>query len=464
MSETKLFIDCSGSTGNSSKYWKTVAGIIHECSDKDTFYFWDTTCCTLTKPEALYRAEMKRGGGGTSPECFAPRISPHDGIIIITDGQVYESSIRRCDDILKSCELTSVVVHFVSTGGSMNLSVSTPFTRNCKNFELYVDGESLASGDSTQEIDLKVYFNNPDKFFSEAEDLNKQIVVKNMGRRNDNLRNKLLDLQKNLMKCIAEENSSSRDEYEPLHQSLVNNNYEDSIYQIKALIGPSNSDELSRGKKLENIIRELTKLCEGTSNLSFTLLQPGRLTLANVKAPIKPDAVEEAPIEEGYKGIFECPIVLDNDLPVLLINNGPPVLADCEKNQLEAYMTNPLLMLLNRELVSKLKERIDHPIGLEATRELFKHGYVKSPMIRNPIHCALTFGNHHTHNKATNYSLANLFFGNKLVGLPELWLHVVYTITKQIPHLVENNGLMDAFKDHMLHRMKTKNTNMIIKH
>ena len=52
------------------------------------------------------------------------------------------------------------------------------------------------------------------------------------------------------------------------------------------------------------------------------------------------------------------------------------------------------------------------------------------------------------------------FFGNKLVGLPELWLNVVYNVIKQVPHLVENPGLMDAFKDHMLYRMKNKNTNM----
>ena len=125
-------------------------------------------------------------------------------------------------------------------------------------------------------------------------------------------------------------------------------------------------------------------------------------------------------------------------------------------------MANPLFLLLDSDLIQKLIDRLDHLIGLEAAKELFARGNVLSPMSRHPISCVLTFGTHETHIKATNFALANLLFGNKLVGLPEMWISVLYFVIQKVPYLSENVPFMKTFENHMIHRMKGMPTNMML--
>lgn len=454
MSGLKILIDCSGSTGHRTSYWNSVGDIANNNSDAQ-FYFWDDKCKKTDFKDVLARVQSCSGGGGTSPSCFISHLDKNDHIMIITDGQVSQHDIAVCDKKLDGFHFSSVTVHFINTGGQMNLTVSAPFTRNCKNFELFVDNVSLSSGSSLIDIDLSIYFNNLDKFLSESDELFKQIVIKNLGKRNESLRNQLLDLQKNLMKCVAEKNITDV-KYDQLRKLLLDNTYDNAIATVKEIITRADT---TLGQKIEEIIREMTKQCEGQNDFSFSLLQPGRLTRA---INVKQVAIEEAPAIEDYQGSFECPIMLDNNSPVLLVTDDTPLLSQCEKSQLDALMTNPLLMLLDHTLVAKLKERLDHPFGLEASQQLFAQDNVKSPMTSKPISCAMTFGAHPTHTKATNYTLAKLLFGGKLVGIPELWLSVIYFVMKSIPYLAENNGLMDAVKNHMMYRMKSKSTNMTL--
>jgi hypothetical protein len=455
---SKVFIDYSGSTDCSSKYWSTVQDIIY-ANKNNEFYFWDTKVTSRKSfNEAWQQATSKKGFGGTTPDCFVGLLKEDDDIIIVTDGQIVQSDIEKCDGKLSGMKFSNVEMHFIGTGGNMNLSVSAPFTRKTK-FNMYINGENYSSGSTEKEIDFQSYHNNVEAFISEAENINKQITLKLLGlpgnhQHRTQIRNDLLKLQENLLRQVANMNTGNFD-FDSIRKTLDGGNYDGAIKELSSFIMCIDS---SLGKKVETLIRGLIHTCE-SNDFSFDVLQHGRLARTDTVASTRP---EELPSVEDYSGNFECPVSLSEEIPVCLIKQGLPVLDSVEKSKLDSIMANPLMLLLDNTLVEKVKHRLDHPIGLDSAKELFSRGSVKSPLTRKKISCALTFGLDHTHFKATNYAVANLLFGNKLVGQPELWLAVIYFIITDIPYLNDNNALMKAYETHMIHRMKTMNTNMTL--
>lgn len=140
-----------------------------------------------------------------------------------------------------------------------------------------------------------------------------------------------------------------------------------------------------------------------------------------------------------------------------------------EKKQLEDLITNPLAILQNSELVDKLRQRIDLAIGQQSLKELFAHcdsvydWEVNSPFTRAPVCGAFTFGHDPTNLRSNNFVLANLLFGNnKLVGLPELWLSVVYFVIRdKVAYLSGDADFMAAFREHLVQRMERAMVNKL---
>jgi len=459
MSTDFLFaIDNSGSTGRKSDYWNKVLSLTKPYPTAQ-YLFWDTDVKKVSYDQVMSQCRSMSGGGGTQPQCIVkllPADTKKTNLVLITDGEVMASDVASCDAVLNGRSFASVDVHFISTGGQMNLTVSAPFTRNADKVKINVGDEVLATGSTTQAIDLKKYYGKPEEFMNDAEAILKQVVLQSLGKNNQALRNEFLELQKNLLATLAKNNSAGG-EYGKLRDLLKTGNYDSAITMIKSLV--LNADS-SVGKKIEAVIQELINQCSGSSNFSFDLLQPGRLARA---MPVKAVATEELPEEENHTK-FECPILLDDgSVPVLCIKQGAPVFEGLEKNYLDSLMTSPLMMLDNPELVQKLVGRLDHLVSLAAFKELLKQSaLVKSPITRDPISSIVSVGNEKTHLKATNFALADLFFGKKLVGQPELWLAVLYFALQKVEYLRENKEFMGAFVKSMVQRMETKNTNITL--
>ena len=452
--QTFLCIDYSGSTGNNSNYWNSAKQLINS-HPKSKIIFWDTSAKLTTYQDALKMANIMKGHGGTQPQCFASMVPDKCNLIIVTDGQIYQGDVQKCDTILNSKEFSNVEVYFMNTGGSMKLSVSAPFTRKT-NFKIFVDGKKLSEGSSLNPIDLTPYSNAPQKFIDESENILTQIVMQNLGKNNQPLRNELLDLQKNLIKTVALENAKSN-KFAEVRKLLQGNQLELAMSKIKDVLVATDS---SLGKKIEAIITEMVRQCSGSSDFSFNILQPGRLMRAKETDVVK---TEELPQVEDYNGGFECPICFDSDLPCLLIKAGDPIFKDVEKSYMEALLTNPLLCLLNKELMDKLKRRLDHVVGFEAAKILFSRGGVVSPITRDPISCIITpVGDKKDHIRSTNYALADLFFGRKLVGQPELWLLVLYYAIQEVTFLKENEEFIKGFEKCIIKRMETNQTNITL--
>lgn len=456
---TKIFVDLSGSTFNQAAYWKYVNDVVSGATGDSSFYVFDNTTRQLDR-DALLRLVRSLGerDRGTRISGIPAFLRKDDAVSIITDGQVHQSEVEHSDALLEGMPLRSVHVHFVHTGGPMNLSVSAPFTRNTLSANVIVDGKKLAHGSTRETIDLQPLHGAPEKFLAAFDTLRATMALQHTGSRDAALRNAILDLQDNLLGVISAGPGPAV--FDPIRASLVAGAYDTAAAQLKAVTATADA---TLSKSVADAINRLLRIVDG-KDFSFANLVPTRIVRAD---PLDAADVAALPDEEDLSTLaFECPVSLDSDMPLCLVSRGPAVLAGLDKSRIEDLITNPLLFLLDPALLTALGERLDHLVGLDAMKVLFTRGQVVSPFTRRHISSALTFGSDAAHAKATNVALADLFFGNgKLVGQAELWLAVVYfaiTHKRVAPYLDESGAFVAAFESHLVQRMRRAKTNLTL--
>lgn len=455
MANNYLCIDYSGSTGGSKSYWQYVKNLVEKKGDHKII-LWDDMAVPVNKENAMKIVNSMTGNGGTQPQCLIPHLPEKSSVVIVTDGQISGTDVSTCDSLLSEREFSNVEMHFVKTGGSMDLSVVAPFTRKTS-YTIYKDGDILSTGSTAKLFDLTEYYDNPQKFIDDSEKLLQQVTISTMGKPNIPLRNSILNLQENLLRFISKIKSENSD-FTSLRNLLTNQKYEESLACLKRIIDASTGNDIA--KQVDRIIQALINQCANPKTFDFTLLKPSRLLRAEVVQSVV--AEEELPKIKNYEGTYECPIMFDVDSPCCLIRKGPPVLDGLDNSYLNNLMANPLLLLEDNNLKLKLKNRFDHVFGLEAVNVLFGNGEVVSPITRSEISCVLTFGLDATHKKSTKYTLANLFFGQKLAGALDLWLSVVYFAMWEIPYLASNNDFMTQFSLHLIDRLKKHSTRITL--
>ena len=144
-----MFIDNSGSTSGVKDYWSRVKMVIYDQNENVEVYLWNTIVCSVvTRSEALKLCDLMSGGGGTSPQCFIPvmkTLSPDTDVIIITDGDISESDVKQCTELLSSSTKFKEIVLYLFGRGA-NLSVAAAFRQRTECFTLQVDDDLKAKG------------------------------------------------------------------------------------------------------------------------------------------------------------------------------------------------------------------------------------------------------------------------------------------------------------------------------
>lgn len=474
-------IDASGSTQGNVFYWSKVYQILEdmkvELPDCNAI-FWDTSMINFPLGEALKQINNSRTsicGGGTSPSCFIHALSrtKNNRLVLITDGQVGNNEVQICDTIIdqENIKFSMVHCHFLNTGGSINLSVSSPFTRSCQ-FRIFQDENLVASGNSGDDIILDKYSDNPELFVDEFESIYQLIAIKTRGRSDFGLRNHILDLQASLQKTFAIRNNKKMDKEEEdpflkirkIVENQSNDKSDDSaaVEIMKETINKLKKFESSSlAKMVENNIQSLIRLCDKTSDYGFDILKPSRVDRSSQIEEVDITQVTDSGLI-GVETNYICPIMYETGTPCLLITeseNGS-VTDGLEKDDIDMLLDMPLFILSgnkNEGLVQKIIKHFDHPVGFDVAKELFNMSSTpQSPFTRNRINCALTFGHDENNDKANNFTLSKIFFsGNKLVGVPELWLCVLFfTLVERVPYLAENIPLVEAFRSYISYRLK----------
>ncbi len=457
----KVFVDKSGSTNGHAPYWNSLRAFLRDLDTvgkKCEYFLFDEQVYPVTRKDVDVIASACVGNNGTLTSIIAPYLARDDEVYIVTDGQVAAEEVARCDRELNNLHLKRVHVAFIQTGGPVDLSVSAPFTRNATDYAITKNSEVVSKGRSDQPVDLAVYAAmTPTAFLDAAEALRTLVVMQNMGRTNLKLRDGLLELQKALLARVAAEASADTAQRFAGLRTLLVHSALASLLEMQNIISASGSGGI--GARIAGVFQELLHACD-SKDFSFAQLAPGRLARATA---VVAQRTEELPLPEQVFAGFECPITLDAAIPVCLVAAGAPVLEGVEKHQVEAILTNPLFLLLDPMLVTRVRARLDSLVGLETAKELAVR-HMDSPLTRRPIAAVLAFGRETEHIKATDYALANILFGSKLVGQPDLWVAVLYfIIADPVPsYLNRETAFVAALKDHLFHRMRRHWTNLTL--
>lgn len=177
--------------------------------------------------------------------------------------------------------------------------------------------------------------------------------------------------------------------------------------------------------EIEQKIAYLISLCGDLSN-SFDInqIQTNKLKFAvEVK---QGELINNVEIAKLTTNIIECPIIMDEDVPQILVDAGEPVLLGFDKKIVDDIAACPLRILNYPEVKAKLKSRISHFIGTKLNGKLFIN-----PFTRNKVLGAIPLGCHESHVEVGDNTIAQLVSGGKYLGNLSLYYAVVWYLINE---------------------------------
>lgn len=457
-----IFVDNSGSVGSCTTYWQTVSDINTQyAKDISHYYFWNSSYYTVTPKVFDEKCIAMRGEGGTSPELVAQVVvkEKFPNIILITDGEVGDYSVKECDRILEAAKtqgftINKAICYVIGSYNEPNLSVTCPFTR-CKESKVFsrnganplkavmqYTAEDYKVLDELENITLE----NFERQYTVIEQL---IIALNMGKDgNLPLKNQLVAMKGRLVKEFSKKLGREGDYSSRVREQLKANNFEGAINLIENM----SSQYFAQGSgELEKKILYLISLCgDLRGQYSVDQIKSNKMATAAeaVEAVIDP-SVQTAELSEHP---IECPIILDEDVPQILIDECEPFLLGLEKAVVDDISACPLRILSYPHLRSKLRSRLSTFTGVKYSDKL-----MKNPFTQNRLLGAIPLGTHKSHVAVGNRTLSVLIAKGKVMGNLNMYLAVIWVMV-QAGEIEWLNPILPNLTEHLLHRLLTTKT------
>lgn len=470
---TLFAYDYSGSTGGCPIYHDISQKLYAQEAKRGevTVLLWDS-CAQVATAERLAEINARReGNGGTEPSVVADHIKKndiHDRLVLITDGQTSNNSVDKATTTLgPEWKFASVEVHLINTGGTVNMSVSCPFTRNSPHVvnEYERDGNMkpiiVVSPEDLKAIELVETIDTVEAYEANQEALEKVVRARTMGTTGDpSLRDSILAMKKRIIAAAAKlagKDTAVADMIKAVKASAP------EALQLAEVVTNNYFASLNGG--WSGSISRLVGMCEGALR--------GAFDLSGVNAAIQGDRARRAEEAEDVGAVdvavtdapagFECPITLDNESDVLLLiaSEGEPVLAGLDKTVVNYLADCPLNALNNPEVVDRIKAKLDHPVSVVSVQQAAASGapITVSPFTSRHIAGGIALGCNRDQVKCTTNTIAQMVAGGKLLGSPDLWFAVIWRIIESgaIPHL---SPLVDQFRAQMKWRCENNQASM----
>eukprot|EP00002_Diphylleia_rotans_P040662 TRINITY_DN96_c0_g1_i8.p1 TRINITY_DN96_c0_g1~~TRINITY_DN96_c0_g1_i8.p1 ORF type:complete len:922 (+),score=191.53 TRINITY_DN96_c0_g1_i8:117-2768(+) len=489
-SNAAFCVDISGSVCGSQFYWETVRTLLRQFLQEHPdghIIGWDSNWEAVDAEGMSEWIAGRMGRGGTSPSRIVQalkHLNVDRNIWILTDGQVGQGDVDAAEmEMSYFRPIDHVKCHIIETSncympgyasfggglgmggmqpnamGNINMSVSCPFTRANESLVVYHNSRlevprveqqqskaDFAFLETLDKISLETFLQSYDK-------IEKLLISLNMGRAgNADAKDQLLNLRKRLMQELSSKGDT--DLTSKIRAALKANDTTQATEIIKSMCDEYYGS--SMGSEIERKISYLVSLCGDLRGIfSVGDIRSNRMRTAETVAAAP---IETAPKLEEFGSdaatvTIECPIMLDVDVPVILLRDGPPILADLEKHVVDDIANCPLRLLNYAPVVEKLKARIAQFVGLE----LLKGDVTYNPFTREAIAGTISLGCDPQHVKVTNASLAKMFSGGKLLGNLDLYLAAVWYLVKHdhFEYLSEVKPAFDQLVEYRLTRSKT---------
>ena len=246
-------------------------------------------------------------------------------VILVTDGQVSDHSVNQCDKILENHEFEKTICYIISTSsyGGLNMSVTCPFTRKCDN-EVYEKDYNLPMKKVVQytPADYKI-LDTLDEIslenFTEKYDMIEGLIIAlNMGKDgNIPLKNQLVIMKNRLVKELSKQKSGENDINKEMRGMLEEGNLEGALAIAKKITTEYFSDGMTTD--LEKKISHLINLCgdlRGKYNINE--IKSNKMSYAKDAKEGKID--QQVETHDLSKNPIECPIIMDEDIPQILVD------------------------------------------------------------------------------------------------------------------------------------------------
>ena len=393
--------------------------------------------------------------GGTDIDCVYS-VMTHDNLlmdrlVLITDGQVDEDSVRRVIEAMRAPgsiqRWFKTEAHIITS--SPDTSVIAPFIKDVP-FSVYdKKGQVVAASKMprTELMDRIASIMTGDQLASSFDELHARLAADTIvSEVSIEVREEILALKNR----IALESSKSKPD-EPV--DLLT---EDGLLKVATEFYRNKAEKAVDPVQL---VTALLKLCDTAGNFSISRLRAQKeMRIFQEVDEADLEAVKDEAVES-----FIDNVMMDVDTPLSLFSAAAdPILPHGELRQ--TLIRCPLLLLGQTELVEKLLARIQPPHGLGMLRAMRRHasesglGPVRSPETREPLMDeVLVFGSNvgeTTHVAANKALISKLIFGtNKMAGPYSLWMLVLWHLLKKKTFVVEAMGqVMDShMKSLLLH-------------
>ena len=452
MSDTIIYIDISGSVTGFINYWDNVDKIV-SLNKNAKFFIWDVETKEISYNDILIYIKNKKGFGGTNISCVASSIINKNfndkNIIIITDGEVPANYVKSSELILKGFNIKDVECHIIKSyvySDDIDISVPLAFMRNNTSKLYYTNPENITKLiKSINKDDYKILQNiTLENLMTNFDMIYDIINITNMGKSGlPDIKQHLLKLRTDFIK-LSNENLKSING-NTIQSELKQGNYSNAITMIKKIEDIFiNQNENSPITKFNRLL----SLCDDRTYSGFALNQ--KIVNAKPSNAIIPD---EATEEELLKYEFEDPVMLDLDVPQLVILKSSDKLFNNDKD-FKNFIENPLNIIGNEEIKQKIVKRLGHCIGIKLTNKCKKDPFTRADIIGT---IPLTTSNEQ-HNEVGSHGLFKLFTNSKKMGNPNLYYIILWQIIVVEKRCEYLNEYYDYITNHLKFRLSKATT------
>ena len=434
--------------------------LVKYAKDIGHYYIWNSSIHKGDKKEYESWIARQKGAGGTSPHLVAKTVveQRHKSVILITDGQVGDHEVKQCDQILEGAmgkfRIQRAVCFVLGQYSEPNLSVTCPFTRYSESRVFSKAGPNpLREQISFTASDYKVLDEleeiSLESFEAKYETIEQLVIAVNMGKEsNPQLKNQLVSTKTRLVKELSKKLGKKSDS-EMIRAQLEGQNFGAAMELVKAM-GQKYFEEAA-DNSLEKRLNYLISLCgDMRGKYSLGEIKSNKMVTATVAQEGKLDETVE--LGKLSKNLIECPIILDEDVPQILIDECEPLLLGLEKGFVDDINACPLRILNYPNLRSKLKSKLSTFTGTKYSDKL-----LKNPFTQNRLLGAIPLGTHRSHVTVGNHTIAKLISGGKVMGNLNMWLAAIWILVKEgeVEYL---KPVQANLEEHLLHRLRTTNT------
>lgn len=269
------------------------------------------------------------------------------------------------------------------------------------------------------------------------------------------LKNNLVVMKNRLIKEFAIKKSGEKKELSVvIREFLQNGDFKSAIGEMENSCKAYLED--TTALDLERKIAHLIGLC-GDLRGKYDLNQIKSNKMATAQEATEGEVAKDIEVVDLSKNPIECPILNEEDVPQILIDECEPLLLNVEKSIVDDIVACPLRILNYPDLKAKLKSRLSNYVGVMGIKAKFDVNLLKNPFTQNRLLGSIPLGSHKSHVTVGNYTIAKLIAGGKIMGNTNLYYAVIWYLIqeKSIEYLkdIEANAT-----EHLIYRLKTSKT------